>query len=153
MFAYRHVLAGPEAFVTKPQFRKLHAAFEKARIHQFRTRQVTDFKRERTGELCVCQITEVLGLATSTVSAHLKELRRAGLTVERKEGRCVIDDREVTLVDLPGIYSLDASSLDEQVTRDYLLSHDADLVVNLVDLVLDKVLDLFGSATLPLPPP
>ena len=43
----------------------------------------------RTGELCVCQITEVLGLATSTVSAHLKELRRAGLTVERKEGRWV----------------------------------------------------------------
>jgi DNA-binding transcriptional ArsR family regulator len=43
----------------------------------------------RTGELCVCQITEVLGLATSTVSAHLKELRRAGLTIERKEGKWV----------------------------------------------------------------
>lgn len=43
----------------------------------------------RTGELCACQITEVLGLASSTVSAHLKELKRAGLLVERKEGRWV----------------------------------------------------------------
>jgi DNA-binding transcriptional ArsR family regulator len=43
----------------------------------------------RSGELCVCQITAVLGLASSTVSAHLKELRNAGLTAERKEGRWV----------------------------------------------------------------
>ncbi len=43
----------------------------------------------RSGELCVCQITEVLKLAPSTVSAHLKELKTAGLIVERKEGRWV----------------------------------------------------------------
>lgn len=41
----------------------------------------------RGGGLCVCQITAVLGLAVSTVSAHLAELRRAGLVVERKDGR------------------------------------------------------------------
>jgi len=44
----------------------------------------------RTGELCACQITAVLKLAPSTVSAHLAELRRAGVVVERKEGRWVI---------------------------------------------------------------
>ena len=43
----------------------------------------------RTGELCVCQITAVLALAPSTVSAHLAELRRARLITERKEGRWV----------------------------------------------------------------
>lgn len=43
----------------------------------------------RTGELCACQITAVLALAPSTVSAHLAELRRAGLIAERKEGRWV----------------------------------------------------------------
>ena len=43
----------------------------------------------RSGELCVCQITAVLELAPSTVSAHLKELRRAGLVSERKAGRWV----------------------------------------------------------------
>ena len=56
-----------------------------------------------------------------------------GVTVDRKEGRFEIDGRDVTVIDLPGIYSLDASSLDEEVTRDYLLSKDADLIVNVVD--------------------
>ncbi len=56
-----------------------------------------------------------------------------GVTVERKEGRCRIDAHDVVVVDLPGIYSFDAASLDEQVTRDYLLSRDADLVVNVID--------------------
>jgi DNA-binding transcriptional ArsR family regulator len=43
----------------------------------------------RTGELCVCQITAVLELAASTVSAHLRELKLAGLVTERKAGRWV----------------------------------------------------------------
>jgi DNA-binding transcriptional ArsR family regulator len=43
----------------------------------------------RPGGLCVCQITAVLDLAVSTVSAHLAELKRAGLVVERKDGRWV----------------------------------------------------------------
>ncbi|MEJ2611675.1 MAG: Fe(2+) transporter permease subunit FeoB [Candidatus Thiodiazotropha sp.] len=56
-----------------------------------------------------------------------------GVTVDRKEGQFTIDSEEVNAVDLPGIYSLDASSLDEKVTRDYLLSGEADLIVNIVD--------------------
>ena len=44
----------------------------------------------RGGELCVCQITEILGLAPSTISEHLSLLRRAGLIVERREGKWVI---------------------------------------------------------------
>jgi len=46
----------------------------------------------RSGELCVCQITEVLKLAPSTVSAHLKELKQAGLVSERKDGRWIYFD-------------------------------------------------------------
>jgi ferrous iron transport protein B len=56
-----------------------------------------------------------------------------GVTVERKEGALELDGRAVRVIDLPGIYSLDAGSLDEQVTRDYLLSRDADLIVNVLD--------------------
>jgi arsenate reductase/ArsR family transcriptional regulator len=41
------------------------------------------------GELCVCQMTTVLRLAPSTVSAHLADLRRSGLIVERKDARWV----------------------------------------------------------------
>ena len=39
------------------------------------------------GELCVCQITELMGLAVSTVSKHLSVLYQAGLLNARKEGR------------------------------------------------------------------
>jgi DNA-binding transcriptional ArsR family regulator len=42
------------------------------------------------GELCVCQMTAVLRLAPSTVSAHLSDLRRSGLVVERKDAKWVL---------------------------------------------------------------
>ncbi len=41
------------------------------------------------GELCVCQIIEMLGLAPSTVSKHMSILRQAGLVETRKEGRWI----------------------------------------------------------------
>jgi len=41
----------------------------------------------RSGELCVCQIVEVLGLAPSTVSKHLSILNDADLILLRKDGR------------------------------------------------------------------
>ena len=41
----------------------------------------------RRGELCVCQIVEMLGLAPSTVSKHMAVLYQAGLVGSRKEGR------------------------------------------------------------------
>ena len=41
------------------------------------------------GELCVCQITELFGLATSTVSKHLSILHHAGLILSRKTERWV----------------------------------------------------------------
>jgi ArsR family transcriptional regulator len=43
-----------------------------------------------SGELCACQVTAVLKLAPSTVSAHLSDLKRAGVITERKKGRWVI---------------------------------------------------------------
>ncbi len=41
------------------------------------------------GEMCVCQIIELLGLAPSTVSKHMHVLQQAGLVAARKEGRWV----------------------------------------------------------------
>lgn len=43
----------------------------------------------QTKSLCVCEITEVLKLATSTVSKHLSILRYAGFVIEQKEGKWV----------------------------------------------------------------
>ena len=56
-----------------------------------------------------------------------------GVTVDRKQGFFDLEGRKITAYDLPGIYSLDASSIDEEITRDYLLSRDADLIINVVD--------------------
>ncbi|MCZ7838948.1 Fe(2+) transporter permease subunit FeoB [Leclercia adecarboxylata] len=61
----------------------------------------------------------------------------AGVTVERKEGQFTTTDNQVTLVDLPGTYSLTTissqTSLDEQIACHYILSGDADLLINVVD--------------------
>ena len=43
----------------------------------------------RNGELCVCQIIELLALAPSTVSKHMSILKQAGLVESRKEGRWI----------------------------------------------------------------
>jgi ArsR family transcriptional regulator len=58
----------------------------KALAHPVRLRLIAMM---RGGELCVCQMTAVLELAASTVSAHLADLKRAGLVEERKDGRWV----------------------------------------------------------------
>ncbi len=56
-----------------------------------------------------------------------------GVTVEKKSGWIQRGDCELELVDLPGVYSLDASSLDQQVARDYLLREKPDVIVNVLD--------------------
>jgi ArsR family transcriptional regulator len=43
----------------------------------------------RAGEICVCQLTELVGLAPSTISKHLAVLHQAGLVTQRKEGRWI----------------------------------------------------------------
>ncbi len=46
-------------------------------------------KMLQTKSLCVCEITEILSLATSTVSKHLSILRDTGFIIEEKEGKWV----------------------------------------------------------------
>ncbi len=40
-------------------------------------------------DLCVCEITEVIGLATSTISSHLNVLKNAGLIKDEKDGKWI----------------------------------------------------------------
>lgn len=59
-----------------------------------------------------------------------------GVTVEKKSGRYRYDETTYDVVDLPGVYSLGATihvSEDERVARDFVLSEDATLIVNIVD--------------------
>ncbi len=65
-----------------------------------------------------------------------------GVTVEKKEGLATLpsggraqgeEAQTVKVVDLPGVYSLTATSEDERATLEYVLTHEADLYVNVVD--------------------
>lgn len=61
-----------------------------------------------------------------------------GVTVERKEGQWTVNGETANLIDLPGLYSLDATSLDEQIARDVITGNQSglpkpDVIVAVVD--------------------
>ena len=57
-----------------------------------------------------------------------------GVTVEKKEGKIKGNKEDnITVVDLPGIYSLSPYTLEEVVSRDFLLNEDPDVIIDLVD--------------------
>ena len=91
----------------------------------------------RSGDLCPCQITEVLGLAASTVSLHLKELRRAGLVNERKQGRWVF----FTLSGDPLVQAWITAALGP-IAQDPQLTADRELIDDLRRLPVDDLCKL-----------
>lgn len=76
----------PELRVVVPARANLRdfMAITKALADEQRVRALMALQR---GELCVCQIVELLGLATSTVSKHMSILKQARLVESRKDGR------------------------------------------------------------------
>ncbi len=56
-----------------------------------------------------------------------------GVTVEKKEGRASVDGKAVTVVDLPGIYSLSPYSMEEIVARDFIVGEHPDAIIDIVD--------------------
>lgn len=54
-----------------------------------------------------------------------------GVTIDRVEGR--IKKHNATIVDLPGVYSLSPYTSEEEVSRNYVLNEDLDLIINIVD--------------------
>lgn len=65
--------------------------------------------------------------------AHHKVGNYPGVTVEKKEGQRIRGDRVYHFIDLPGIYSLTAYSIDEVVARDFLLDEKPDLIIDVLD--------------------
>ena len=76
--------------------------------------------------LCVCQMTSILEVATSTVSGHLNELRRSGLVVEDKQGRLVF-------------YRLDERSPFSDLVADTIALADSDETVLHDRALIDRV--------------
>ena len=56
-----------------------------------------------------------------------------GVTVEKKEGFFELGNQHIRVVDLPGTYALFANAEDERAAVDYLLTREADLIVNIID--------------------
>jgi ferrous iron transport protein B len=56
-----------------------------------------------------------------------------GVTVEKKEGRCIHGEYEITFVDLPGTYSLTAFSVEELIARNFIIEEKPDVVVDIID--------------------
>ena len=55
-----------------------------------------------------------------------------GVTVEKKEGKYK-EDKDIKIIDLPGIYSLSPYTLEEVVSREFLLNGNVDVVLNIID--------------------
>jgi ferrous iron transport protein B len=77
-------------------------------------------------------------LFNSLTGLSQKVANYPGVTVERKEGVWNLGDQPATLIDLPGLYSLDATSLDEQIARDVITGKvenvtKPDVIVSVVD--------------------
>ena len=77
-------------------------------------------------------------LFNSLTGLNQKVANYPGVTVERKEGVWQLGDRSATLIDLPGLYSLDATSLDEQIARNVITGEvenvpKPDVIVSVVD--------------------
>jgi small GTP-binding protein len=56
-----------------------------------------------------------------------------GVTVEKRQGSCSFKGYSIKVVDLPGVYSLTAYSLDEVIARDFVVDGKPDVVVDIVD--------------------
>lgn len=72
-------------------------------------------------------------LFNAYTGAHLKVANWPGVTVEKKEGAMRFHNENYKLVDLPGIYSLTSYTMEEKVSRQYILDDEVDIVVDVAD--------------------
>lgn len=64
---------------------------------------------------------------------HQKTANWSGVTIEKKQGTARFGDYTIKVVDLPGIYSLSAYSIEEIIARNYIIHEQPDIIVNVVD--------------------
>lgn len=72
-------------------------------------------------------------LINAIAGSKLKVGNWPGVTVEKKEALFNHKGEEIKLVDLPGVYSLSPYTLEEKITRDFILEENPDVVVNVID--------------------
>lgn len=75
-------------------------------------------------------------LFNALTGSRLKTANWPGVTVERVEGELAYKGLGIRIVDLPGTYSLDSYTIEEQITRKYIDSGEADVIINVADASL-----------------
>lgn len=72
-------------------------------------------------------------LFNAYTGANLKVANWPGVTVEKVEGAIKSHNMDIRLVDLPGTYSLTSYTMEETVSRSFILSGDVDVIINVAD--------------------
>lgn len=72
-------------------------------------------------------------LFNAYTGANLKVANWPGVTVEKKEGALKMHDAQFKLVDLPGIYSLTSYTMEEKLSRQYIMEDEVDVIVDVAD--------------------
>lgn len=72
-------------------------------------------------------------LFNAYTGARLKVANWPGVTVEKKEGAMQYHNHRFKLVDLPGIYSLTSYTMEEKLSREYILSPEVDVIIDVAD--------------------
>lgn len=72
-------------------------------------------------------------LFNAYTGANLKVANWPGVTVEKVEGAIRDHNLNIRLVDLPGTYSLTSYTMEEQVSRQFILSDEVDMIIDVVD--------------------
>lgn len=72
-------------------------------------------------------------LFNAYTGANLKVANWPGVTVEKIEGKMKYKDDTFKLVDLPGIYSLSSYTMEERLSREYILGDDVDVIIDVAD--------------------
>lgn len=57
----------------------------------------------------------------------------AGVTVEKREGAVKADGKDLIITDLPGIYSISPYTIEEKISRNFIIDEDCDVILNIVD--------------------
>ena len=72
-------------------------------------------------------------LINAMAGSKLKVGNWPGVTVEKKEANFTYKGEEITMIDLPGVYSLSPFSLEEKITREFIIEENPDVVINVVE--------------------
>lgn len=90
-------------------------------------------KKKLTVAICSIPNTGKSTLFNKLTGAHQAVGNWPGVSVEKKTGHFALNGYEITLIDLPGAYSITPTSLEETVVRDYLLKTPPDFIINIID--------------------